>query len=44
MAGGSGGSHGFFLAKMAVKQAWLINMYGGAAVVDATDYYAASRA
>ena len=40
-AGGSGGSHGFFLAKMAVKQAWLINMYGGAAVVDAADYYAA---
>ena len=39
-AGGSGGSHGFFLAKMAVKQAWLINMYGGAAVVDAADYYA----
>ncbi|KAJ1455614.1 pyridoxamine 5'-phosphate oxidase-domain-containing protein [Pelagophyceae sp. CCMP2097] len=35
--------HGFFLAKIDIKQAWLINMYGGAAVLTAEEYFAAER-
>ena len=34
-------SHAFFLAKLEIRQAWLINMYGGPAVVSPKDYYAA---
>mmetsp|Transcript_27340 Transcript_27340/g.85032 ORF Transcript_27340/g.85032 Transcript_27340/m.85032 type:complete len:168 (+) Transcript_27340:71-574(+) len=36
-----GGDHGFFLAKLDVAQAWLINMFGGAAVISASDYFGA---
>jgi len=35
------GDHAFFLAKMAVDRAWLIDFYGGAAVVSGADYLAA---
>ena len=38
---GSMSSHAFFLAKIDIKQAWLINMYGGASVIAPKDYYAA---
>lgn len=30
--------HDFYLAKLAVAQAWLINMYGGAAVIMSDEY------
>ena len=39
--GGAMSSHAFFLAKLEIRQAWLINMYGGPAVVSPKDYYAA---
>lgn len=39
--GGDVNTHGhdFFLAKMRPTQVWLINMYGGAAVMTASEYY-----
>jgi len=31
--------HDFFLAKLTVEHAWLIDVYGGAAVIDPDDYF-----
>jgi len=35
--------HDFFLAKLTVDHAWLINIYGGAAVLTPDDYFNADR-
>ncbi|KAJ8607681.1 hypothetical protein CTAYLR_007295 [Chrysophaeum taylorii] len=38
--GGSGiPDHGFYVAKLQVDQAWLIDIYGGASVLTADDYF-----
>mmetsp|Transcript_8457 Transcript_8457/g.21742 ORF Transcript_8457/g.21742 Transcript_8457/m.21742 type:complete len:196 (-) Transcript_8457:198-785(-) len=34
--------HDFYLAKLTLSQVWLINMYGGAAVLTAADYFNAT--
>lgn len=38
---GGGGDHAFFLAKMEIQQAWLIDIFGGAAIITADDYLGA---
>mmetsp|Transcript_11341 Transcript_11341/g.33832 ORF Transcript_11341/g.33832 Transcript_11341/m.33832 type:complete len:283 (+) Transcript_11341:149-997(+) len=38
-----GGDHGFFLAKLDIETAWLINFYGGAAIISAEDYFGAEK-
>jgi hypothetical protein len=37
-------SHDFFVGKLAIDSLWLINMYGGAAIIDAAEYHAAGNA
>lgn len=36
--------HNFYIAKIDVQQAWLIDMYGGASVLTADDYFGTSGA
>lgn len=38
---GKSGDHDFFLAKLDVTQAWLIDIFGGAATIPAKEYFAA---
>ena len=35
-------SHDWFTGKLTIDSLWLINMFGGAAIIDAADYYAAN--
>ena len=37
-------SHGFFVGKLSIDSLWLINMYGGAAIIDTAEYHAAGNA
>lgn len=42
--GGGVGGHDFFLAKMNVTSAWLIDFYGGAAIMGAAEYFGVAGA